>query len=102
MKFGLDVHGVIDKHPQVFAAVAKALVEANHEVHIITGPTKSYALWDLAKAGFVEGVHYTHFCSIIDYRASQGITVSWDERGHGWLRPELWDCLLYTSDAADE
>lgn len=91
MKIGLDVHGVLDTHTNVFATIAKALVADGHEVHIITGPSKAHAMKDLATLDIKEGVHYTHFCSIIDYRASQGVTVTWDDRGHGWLRSELWD-----------
>jgi len=91
MKIGLDIHGCIDAYPDLFRVLAKALINDGHEIHVITGPSKKRALEDLEKCGFKEGEHFTHFCSIIDYRASQGVEVKWDERGNGWLRSDIWD-----------
>ena len=37
MKFGFDLHGVLDTHFELYATLTSALAQAGHEVHIITG-----------------------------------------------------------------
>lgn len=37
IKVGIDIHGVIDKDPDLFAALTKTLMEKGHEVHVLTG-----------------------------------------------------------------
>ena len=37
MKLGLDIHGVIDKYPDKYAALARSVRANGGEVHIITG-----------------------------------------------------------------
>jgi len=88
MKYGFDVHGVIDTYPTVFAAMMRALVAAGHEVHVITGPSQTP---EFEKDLEAHGVVYTHFCSIIDYCHAKGIAVTYDGRGNGWVRAEAWD-----------
>lgn len=87
-KIGLDVHGVIDRHPELFAFISQALVAAGAEVHIITGPEHSA---EFEKQIRDWGIAFTNFCGIVDYCAAKGIEVTWDERGHGWVREEAWD-----------
>lgn len=88
MRISLDVHGVIDTHPELFAAISKSLVEQGHEIHIVTGPSQTPEFEQYLRN---LGIEYSHFCSIIDYRKAQGITVTYDVRGQGWVRPEQWD-----------
>lgn len=88
MKFGLDLHGIIDRYPEIFSVLSKALVQAGHEIHIITGPSWTPEL-EAEILGY--GIVWTHHCSIIDYRASQGTPVSFDIEGRGWMDTEVWD-----------
>jgi hypothetical protein len=37
IKVGIDIHGVIDQDPNLFAAFSKMLTENGHQVHILTG-----------------------------------------------------------------
>jgi uncharacterized HAD superfamily protein len=37
MNFGFDIDGTITAAPVAFAAIAKALLAAGHEVHVLTG-----------------------------------------------------------------
>ena len=73
MKFGFDVHGVLDTHHEVYSTITAALVTAGHEVHVITGAVKTPELSEQLK---VAGISYTH-CPIsfqslrqVDRRAS--------------------------------
>lgn len=88
IKFGFDIHGVCDALPEVFGPLTTLLVEAGHEVHILTG-----SMWtdkiDEELRGY--GVRYTHKFSISDYRIAQGHEVTFDEKGTPWMTGELWD-----------
>ena len=46
---GLDLHGVIDSLPEVFAFLSKAVVDAGGEVHILTGSKIEQAKEELKK-----------------------------------------------------
>jgi UDP:flavonoid glycosyltransferase YjiC (YdhE family) len=89
MKIGLDLHGVIDARPQFFAELSQALVQAGHEVHILTGPPVTDELKDeLASYGVV----YTHLFSIVDYhREKKTPGMFQDAKGNWWLDPYNWD-----------
>ncbi len=88
MKFGFDIHGVVDTHPEVYAAITKALEEAGHEVHVITGaqrtPELEFRLQDL-------GIRYTHWFSIVQYHLDKGdIDVKFVD-GQPWMDREAWN-----------
>ena len=88
MKFGFDIHGVSDKYPKTFAAMSKALVDAGHEVHVLTGPPWN----DRIKKELEDiGITYTHFFSILDYLKEKGVPITWDDRGRGWADKEHWN-----------
>ena len=69
MKFGFDVHGVLDTHCEIYSAITAALVAAGHEVHVITGAVMSQELEDILKDS---GVSYTHFFSIAQHHMDKG------------------------------
>lgn len=99
MKIGLDIHGVIDTFG-FLRDLATLLVSNGHEVHVITGAPWS-AVSDgifthdgiadyLASHGFILGVNYTHFYSIIDHHRSNGTQVYCDVNGC-WLDNDVWN-----------
>ena len=88
MKFGFDVHGVVDTHPEVYSAMTKALAEAGHEVHIITGaqrtPEREFHLQEV-------GIRYTHWFSIVQYHLDKGeVDVKFVD-GQPWMNKEIWN-----------
>jgi hypothetical protein len=99
MKLGLDIHGVIDTYP-FLKVLSELLVQNGHEVHLITGApygainngefchagVDSYIL----NLGYIKGVHYTHFYSILDHHIANGSEVLCDQNGC-WLAPKIWD-----------
>lgn len=88
MKFGFDVHGVVDTHCDVYAALSSALVAAGHEVHVITGAIMSPELDAILKKA---GVNYTHFFSIAQYHMDKGEDeVKWVD-GEPWMDDEVWN-----------
>jgi len=88
MKFGFDVHGVVDTHSDVYAAISAALVVAGHEVHVITGAVMSPELDAILKKA---GVTYTHFFSIAQHHMDKGEDeVKW-VNGEPWMDDEIWN-----------
>lgn len=87
LKFGFDLHGVLDKYPEL-RNLANKLAEAGHEVHVITGShwrreLEDYIRWEL-------GVNFTHFFSIADYHREKG-TPMWYEGDNPFMGPEHWN-----------
>ena len=63
-KLGIDVHGVIDSMPELFAFLTNALIKAGGEVHVITGGS-----WTDELKGEIDsyGIKYTHHFSVYDF-----------------------------------
>jgi len=87
MKFGIDFHGVINKNPSLFVALSHALVDAGHEVHIITGPRRSIVEPQLR----AYGISFTHFFSIVEYEEARGLhNIEWIEN-NPFMDRAVWD-----------
>jgi len=88
MKIGLVIHGVCDANPKFFAELSKLFLEANHEVHILTGRRVSNgALEEINELG----ISYTHFFSISDHHDKSDTVVRNDNSGNPWMDAETWD-----------
>lgn len=86
MKFSYDIHGVLDDDPETFAVLTKTLVDAGHELHVVTGITASVAEEQLKKLN----ITYTHLFSITDYHVAKGTPIEW--RGtHPHMDSWTWD-----------
>ena len=88
MKYGFDYHGVLDSHARVYGPLTQALVDAGHEVHIITG-----AMWseELEKSLKDNNIVWTHWFSIVEYHTKKGDTPIVWQNGKPWLHKETWD-----------
>lgn len=86
MKVGLDVHGVIDRYPVLFQRLSKDLIQAGHEVAIITGQE-----WEkiVPKIEALDICYTSHF-SIVDYHKSIGTRMHQDEKGTWWMGNIAW------------
>jgi phosphoserine phosphatase len=87
LKIGLDIHGVISRKPEVFALLSRTLVDAGHEVHVITGSATEYAKKELAEYG----ITYTHLFSITDHHIKMGTEKTHFEEGRPCFSPRIWD-----------
>ena len=87
-KLGLDLHGVSDKIPEFFSLISKLMVDAGHEVVIITGKMKKHGAEEEAKS---LGLYYTNFYSIVDYNLEKGVKPEFDKNGHPWISEEIWN-----------
>ena len=87
-KFGFDVHGVITAHPKEFAILTRILMEAGHQIHIITGQQNDEVL----KAKLVKyNISYTHIFSITTYLLENNYTVTWDSKGEPHFAIDAWN-----------
>ena len=97
MKIGFDFHGILDiflqpntvvRAPAVFKILADLLLDAGHEVYIITGEENTLAFRnELARLG----IRYTKIFSITTYHKRKGTSVRYDKNGEPWLDKDLWN-----------
>lgn len=88
IKLGIDIHGVINEMPEFFASLTKALVDAGHEVHILTGPQHDEKLEAELKS---YGISWTHIFSIVSYHQEKGTAIRYDKKGDAFLDDYAWD-----------
>lgn len=87
LKIGLDCHGVLDSYPEFFKTFSRLLVDAGHEVHIITGARKEFTMKELEGTGII----WTHFFSITDYHESLNEEITNDSKGNPHMPAEIWN-----------
>ena len=88
MKFGFDIHGVLDDLPETFKALNNALYDAGHEIHILTG---SHITPEIEEMLSGMGIKYTHIFGIADYHKERGTKMWYDENNTPWLDKEVWN-----------
>lgn len=90
MKYGFDLHGVLDTYPEIYAHLTEALVKAGHEVHIITGHQETAELvgelstppWPLT---------WTHWFSIVDFHIELNEHKVRFEGDQPWMEADAWN-----------
>lgn len=89
IRVGLDIHGVITDHPNqdFFRELTKLLVDAGHEVHVLSGPSKKTIKEELNRYG----ITYTHLFSIEDHHLEKGTPFWRDNRGNIFMDEYPWD-----------
>ncbi len=88
MKLGLDYHGCANTHTEVYSQLTQALIDAGHEVHIITGVLETPEVVEELQS---KGIRWTHWFSITQYHLDLGIfEVKWvDDTPR--LSASVWD-----------
>jgi hypothetical protein len=87
LKIGVDIHGVATDATEFFVEFTKTMVDAGHEVHILTGPPLEKARVEVQSLG----LSYTHLFSIADYHKEVGTEMTWDAKGHPFMGDYEWD-----------
>lgn len=88
--WALDIHGIVNTHPEFFAAITQSLVKDGWEIHILTGShiEECNIKEELEKYG----ISYTHLFSIADYHRENKTEGMWyDPNGDPWVTDEEWD-----------
>ncbi len=101
MKLGIDVHGVIDRHPIVFSNMANAVIGGGGEVHVITGAPETDEIKDHLSD---LGIPWTEFFSITDQLLFEEYIPTYSETGGMWFPDDIWNpmkghyCSLHNID----
>lgn len=87
---GLDLHGIINAHPEFFSSLTQSLVKDGWSVHVLTGShIKEQEIEKLLKS---YNISYTHLFSIADYHRDNKTEGMWyDKKGDPWVSDENWD-----------
>jgi len=88
MKFGFDIHGVLDTFPQ-FPILTHALLSNGHEVHIITGNQKTEKI---VKELRDLNVTFYKFFSVADYLIENGYDHYFSAPSNPWFESDVWNC----------
>jgi hypothetical protein len=88
MKFGFDIHGVLDDLPETFKVLNNALYDAGHEIHIITG---SHITQEIKSQLEDMGIKYHHIFGIADYHRDNGTEMWYDDNQTPWLDRDMWN-----------
>jgi hypothetical protein len=78
----------MDEVPELFSVLSKTLVDAGHQVYVITGPPDGPRLREELQR---LNITYTHLFSIVDYHKSIGTEMMVDDKGNHYLDDYLWD-----------
>ena len=90
IKIGIDIHGVIDKDPEIFSVLTHRFKAKGHEVHILTGRELSDELFTHLD-GF--GIRYNHVFSITSLHKQIGTHISYKngDPTQPLINPFTWD-----------
>jgi hypothetical protein len=90
MKIGLDVHGVIDKSPDIFARLTHVLKAQGNEIIIVTGRELCSELFDKLDT---LGVVYNEVFSITSYHKEIGTHITYKDGDptQPLIAPPKWD-----------
>ena len=86
-KIGFDIHGLINKNPELFRDMIRDFKDLGFEIHILTGSTIDKGILD-ELTGYDIG--YDHLFSITDYHRNKN-TYMWENENGWWLDDEVWD-----------
>lgn len=87
VRFGFDLHGVVDTNPVGFRKMMAALIASGCEVHIITGAT-----WERERPTLKRlRIPFTHFFSITNHHMVIGTKVVWADADNPHIDRHLWD-----------
>lgn len=91
MKIGFDLHGVIDKYPEMIHSIMAFLIRTRNSFCVVSGPSYQHIKNELMKIGFVfPVVGYVDIYSVVDFLRESGVKTWQDENGDTWADEENW------------
>jgi hypothetical protein len=86
-RIAFDLHGVLDKYPEIFLPMTKILTLLGNHIFVISGPPIKDILSEIKELGYNNIVKIR---SVVDYLKSEGYEVSYDKNGDPWFDEEAW------------
>jgi hypothetical protein len=85
---GFDVHGVIDKYPDLFKEIIDNFISEGHAIHILTGQE-----WEAAEPQIKNyGIRCHAYFSIIDFHRKKGTNIyQRSDKAGWWMADEVWN-----------
>ena len=88
---GIDLHGVLDAHPEILRPVLRALHLLEIRIYIISGPSSDQIVKQLADLKFQKGVHYTGVASVVDFLKMHHVPMWQDSKDDWWTEDLPWN-----------
>jgi len=92
MKIAFDVHGVIDKYPEIICPMIKLLYIMGNIICVVSGPSCELINNDLKKLDVYNkvGLAWMPIYSVVDFLQQQGVKTWKDKDGNIWADDESW------------
>lgn len=87
MKIGFDLHGTIDRCPELFKLIMKSYKEDGHEIFIISGSEKEEIIKELTSFDIDD---YTDIISVNDFLRNEMNIEGWLEHGNWYCDEDMW------------
>jgi len=87
-KIGFDIHGVIDKNPELFSKIINRLKGLGYEIHIITG---SLITEELLTELSLYNINYDQIFSILGFHQDKETEIWEDANGNLWIDDDIWN-----------
>jgi len=88
MKIGIDIHGVMDRHPDFFKSLISFLEQTGHTVCVVTGMAGDQAVKDLENAGYDDLC--VNLYSMVDYLLNKGVKFDMSDPENPWCDDQIW------------
>ena len=86
MRIGIDLHGTLDKVPELFNLIINDYLEDGHEVYIISGSEKEKIKKELERFN----INVTDIYSCIDFLKQKNISYWYDKNKEFWCSENIW------------
>ena len=90
MKLGIDIHGVLDKHPEIIKPLMEMFIKSGNTVYIISGSPINKIFKELKELRCIALKHFHYAISIIDFLKSKGVKFRVDGGGNWWCDEDTW------------
>jgi hypothetical protein len=91
---GIDLHGVLDKYPEILKPLLMGLTACGVRIVVVTGPPTLDAVEELEKLGYIHTYtklgHYHRVKSIIHFLEVENARMWQDDKGRWWTDEETW------------
>ncbi len=88
MRLGLDIHGVINKSPDMFANLTQWAKSKGYEIHVLTGSKLTDDIHNELKD---YGIIYDNLFSILDHHSTLETEMWQDSKSNWWIDDDVWN-----------
>lgn len=90
MKVAFDVHGTLDRSPQMVVVMMKMFEVSGHEVFIISGPPEKEIYEELVKINLDYFHNFKNILSVVDFAKLEGVPMDQHPNGSWYCDDFYW------------